>query len=62
MNIDIFKPKKENLISNVSAGSFLIFIALLDLLTNSFLDFNFTSFLPSKLSYLTPLIFGILGL
>ena len=62
MNINIFKPKKENLISNVSAGSFLIFIALLDLLTNSFLDFNFTSFLPSKLSYLTPLIFGILGL
>ena len=62
MNIKIFKPKKENLISNVTAGGFLVFIALLDLLTSSFLDFNFTSFLPSKLSYFTPLLLGILGL
>ncbi len=61
MNIDIFKPKKENLISNVTAGGFLVFIALLDLLTSSFLNFNFTSFLPSKLSFFTPLLFGILG-
>ena len=45
-----------------TAGSFLIFIALLDLLTNSFLDFNFTSFLPSKLSYFTPLLLEYLGL
>ena len=38
MNIDIFKPKKENLTSNVTAGGFLVFIALLDLLTSSFLN------------------------
>ena len=61
MNIDIFKPKKENLISNVTAGGFLVFIALLDLLTSSFLNFNFTNFLPGKLSFFTPLLFGILG-
>ena len=62
MNINLLKPKKENLINYVALGSFFIFISLFDLLTNVFLNWNFTVFLPDKLSYFTPLMFGILGL
>ncbi|MDC3232682.1 amino acid ABC transporter permease [Pelagibacteraceae bacterium] len=62
MNTKIMKPNKENLINYVTLGSVFIFIALFDLLTNSFLNWNFTDFLPDKFSYFTPFIFGILGL
>ena len=62
MNINILKPKKENLTNYVVTGGFFVIIALFDLLTNVFLNWNFTGFLPAKLSYLTPLIFGISGL
>jgi general L-amino acid transport system permease protein len=62
MNIKIMKPNKENLTNYVTLGSVFIFIALFDLLTNSFLNWNFTDFLPDKFSYFTPFIFGILGL
>ena len=62
MNTNMQNPKKENLTSYVAMGSFFIFIALFDLLTNTFLNWNFTDFLPDKFSYFTPLIFGALGL
>ena len=62
MNINLFKPSKEKLISFVSIGSFFILIGFLDFLTNNFLNLNFTKFLPSGLSYLTPIIFGLIGL
>jgi general L-amino acid transport system permease protein len=62
MNINILKPKKENLTNYIVLGGFFIFIALLDLLTNVFFNWNFTGFLPTKFSYFTPLIFGTLGL
>ena len=62
MNIKLLKPKKENLANCVALGSFFIFISLFDLLTNIFLNWNFTGFLPDKLSYFTPLMFGVLGL
>ena len=62
MNINLLKPKKENLTNYVALGSFFIFISLFDLLTNFFLNWNFTGFLPDKLSYFTPLMFGLLGL
>ena len=62
MNTKILKPNKENLTNYVALGSVFISIALLDLLTNSFLNWNFTDFLPDKFSYFTPFIFGILGL
>jgi len=62
MNINILKPKKENLTNYIVLGGFFIFIALLDLLTNVFFNWNFTGFLPAKFSYFTPLIFGTLGL
>ena len=62
MNINLLKPKKENLTNYVALGSFFIFISLFDLLTNAFLEWNFTGFLPDKFSYFTPLMFGVLGL
>ena len=56
------KPNKENLTSFVTTGGFLVFISFIDVLANTFLNLNFTSFLPSKLSYFAPLIIGTIGL
>ncbi len=58
----LIKPTKENLTSFVLVGSFLIFIGFLDVLANTFLNLNLTSFLPSKLSYFAPLVIGTIGL
>ena len=49
MNINILKPKKENLTNYIVLGGFFVFIALLDLLTNVFFNWNFTGFLPGFL-------------
>ena len=56
------KPNKENLTSFVTIGGSLVFISFIDVLANTFLNLNFTSFLPSKLSYFAPLIIGTIGL
>ena len=58
----LIKPSKENLSTFVSIGSFLVFISFVDLLANTFLNINLTDFLPSNLSFFTPLILGTLGL
>ena len=58
----LIKPNKENLTNFVILGSFLVFIGFLDVLVNTFLNLNFTGFLPSKLSYFAPLIIGTIGL
>ncbi len=58
----LIKPNKENLTSFVTLGGFFVFISFLDVLINTFLNLNFTSFLPSKLSYFAPLIIGTIGL
>ena len=58
----LIKPSKENLIGFITFGGFLICIGFLDVLANTFLNLNFTGFLPSKLSYFTPLIIGTVGL
>ena len=62
MNINLIKPNKEKLTSFVSFGASLIIISLLDILSNTFFDFNITGFLPDKASYLAPLIIGSVGL
>jgi general L-amino acid transport system permease protein len=62
MNINLIKPNKEKLTSFVSFGASLIIISLLDILFNTFFDFNITGFLPDKASYLAPLIIGSVGL
>ena len=58
----LIKPNKENLTKFVTIGGSLIFISFFDVLVNTFLNLNFTSFLPSKLSYFAPLIVGTIGL
>ena len=58
----LIKPNKENLTTFVSLGSSLIFICFADLLTSTFLNINFTGFLPGNLSFFTPLVLGAIGL
>ena len=58
----LIKPNKENLTTFVSLGSSLIFICFADLLASSFLNINFTGFLPGNLSFFTPLVLGTIGL
>ena len=58
----LIKPNKENITTFVSLGSCLILISFFDILASTFLNINFTSFLPSNLSFFTPLILGTLGL
>ena len=61
-NINFLKPDKANLNTFLYLGSFLFFISILDVFLNSFFSLNFTSFLPSFLSFLLPLILGFIGL
>ena len=58
----LIKPNRENITTFVGLGSSLIFIGFIDLLANTFLSINFTGFLPSNLSFFTPLILATLGL
>jgi len=62
MNINLIKPNKENLNTFVTIGSILILVGFFDFLTSTFLDINFTRFLPGGLSFLTPIILGVIGL
>ena len=62
MNLSILKSDKKNLNTFIAAGSALIFISFIDILLSSFFSTNITAFLPDKLSYLTPLLFGLFGL
>ena len=56
MNMNIIKPNKEKLTSFVAIGGFFALIGLLDVLTNTFLEWNFTGFLPGNFSFFAPLI------
>ena len=62
MNLSMLKSDKKNLNSFIAAGSALIFIGFIDIILSSFFSTNITAFLPSKISYLTPLLFGLFGL
>ena len=62
MNISFIKPNKEKLTSFVTLGTSLILISFLDIIFNTFFEFNITGFLPDKASYLAPLIIGVIGL
>ena len=61
-NFNILKPNKENLNTFILLGSFFIILSFLDILGSTFLEINITGFLPSIISYLSPLILGTLGL
>ena len=62
MNISFIKPNKEKLTRFVTLGTSLILISFLDIIFNTFFEFNITGFLPDKASYLAPLIIGVIGL
>ena len=62
MNLSTLKSDKKNLNSFITAGSALIFIGFIDIILSSFFSTNITAFLPNKISYLTPLLFGLFGL
>ena len=56
------KPSIEKFNLFVGLGTSLFILGMIDILLNSFLGFNVTSFLPRWLNYFTPLIFCFLGL
>ena len=60
--INFLKPDNQNLSTYLYSGSFLFFIAVLDVFLSSFFGMNITSFLPNFVSFLLPLILGIIGL
>ena len=62
MNLIILKPNKENLQTYLVLGIVFLSIGFIDIISNSFLNFNITGFLPSIISYLSPLVLGVLGL
>ena len=62
MNLSMLKSDKKNLNSFIAAGSTLTFIGFIDIILSSFFSTNMTAFLPNKISYLTPLLFGLFGL
>ena len=62
MKLNLVKPNKENLNTFVVIGDALILVGFFDFLANTFLDLNFTGFLPGGLSFLTPIILGVIGL
>jgi len=61
MNLYLPKPTKENLTSFVISGSFLLLISLFDVIANNFLEYNLTGFLPDKLSFIAPVVLGVIG-
>jgi len=62
MNLIKLKPKKENLQTFLALGISLLCFSFLDIFSNTFLNFNITGYFPNLISYLSPLIFGTLGL
>ena len=54
--LNFLKPDIENLNTYLYSGTFLVFIAILDVTLNSFFNTNITSFLPNLISLLLPLI------
>ncbi len=61
-NIDFLTPNKENLVTYILTGFIFFSVGIYDLISNSFFEYNITSFLPAYLSFFTPLFFGFLGL
>ena len=56
------KSDRSNIQLVLITGTFLITISILDVFLNSFFSLNLISFLPSKVSFLTPFIIGMIGL
>ena len=54
MNLIILKPNKENLQTYLVLGIIFLSFGFFDIISNTFLNFNMTGFLPSIISYLSP--------
>ena len=61
MNL-IAKPSKENIKTYLPTGAILICLSLLDVFIYAFFNYNLLGFLPSQISYFSPLIIGFIGL
>jgi general L-amino acid transport system permease protein len=61
MNLLIIKPTKDKINTFLPIGSILVIFSFLDVIANSFLNYNLTSFLPEKINYFLPLILGFIG-
>jgi general L-amino acid transport system permease protein len=61
MNL-IAKPSKDNIKTYLPIGAVLVILSLLDVFINAFFSYNLLSFLPSQISYFSPLIIGFVGL
>ena len=60
-NLNILKPNKENLNLFISLGIFFVTLSFVDILGNSFLNFNITGLFPNFISYFSPLLIGAFG-
>ncbi len=60
--LNFLRPDIKNLNTYLYSGIFLISIAILDVISNSFFNTNITSFLPNFISFLLPLVLGTVGL
>ena len=61
-NVNFLKPNKENLNLFLVLGSVFFILGLFDFCLNNFYETNITGFLPSFVSFFSPLIFGMIGL
>ena len=61
-SVNLFKPNKENLNLFLVLGVLFFVLGIFDFCLNNFYGKNITAFLPSFISFLTPLIFGMIGL
>ena len=56
------KSDRSNIQTVLITGVFFITISILDVFLNSFFKFNLMSFLPDKISFVAPLLFGMIGM
>ena len=56
------KTDRSNIQTVLITGVFFITISILDVFLNSFFKFNLMSFLPDKISFVAPLLFGMIGM
>ena len=61
-NVNLLKPNKDNLNLFLLLGSLFFALGIFDFILNNFYEKNITSFLPSYISFFTPLFFGMIGL
>mgnify|MGYP003324072293 CR=1 FL=1 len=61
MSLAILKPTKDKINTFLPLGSIFVIFAFLDVITNTFLNYNITDFLPQTFSYFFPLFLGYVG-